>query len=91
MERQLVAEDHFGLVSLIAQKYTTLRPGEAIEDTEEFADGSVGLTTALKDFEPERGFKFSTPAWRYITNAILTGKRRREKRKVFYSCQQLGE
>ena len=82
-ERRLVAEDHFGLVAQIAMKYTNLRPGELIEDTEEFADGLVGLTAILQKFEPERGLQFSTPAWRYIRNAIWSGQRRRHKEKYF--------
>jgi RNA polymerase sigma factor (sigma-70 family) len=82
-QRRLVAEDHFGLVATIALKYVRLRPGELIEDTEEFADGLMGLAACLKNFEPERGLQFSTPAYMYVRHAIWSGQRKRQREKYF--------
>ena len=51
---------------------------EAIEDSEEYAEGCVGLMNAVEGFGPLRGVRFSTYATWCIENAILAiGKHER--------------
>ena len=71
------AEDYLPMVSSIAKKY--LKRNQSVLDSEEFADGCLGLTKAINSFDPSRGNKFSTYAFALIRNEILSGVKRRKK------------
>lgn len=73
------AEDHFGLVAEIVKGFVPRRFWVALEDTEEFGDGLVGLQRALLKFNPDLGWKFSTLAGTCIRNEIIQGFKRRKK------------
>jgi RNA polymerase sigma factor (sigma-70 family) len=64
------ARDHWGLVKSITGKFVS---GPNLCDTEEFADGLVGLAVAIQKFNPTLGNKFSTFAYPCIRNEILKG------------------
>lgn len=59
--------DHEGLVIYWARIHGAR--GE-IRDSEQYADGMIGLLWAADRFDPSRGFKFSTYATRWIKQAI---------------------
>lgn len=71
--------EHLGLVRKIAFKLAH-RPfvpklGQVpLEDTDEYAEGCVGLIEAARRFDASRGFKFSTFACNYIRGYILSWK-----------------
>lgn len=64
-EQELVHR-HLPLVRSIARKYRT--PGADMEDMVQ--EGAAGLVRAIRKFEPERGFRFSTYAHWWIRQAI---------------------
>lgn len=82
MEQQInndiKAEEHLGLVRSIVCKY--IPPGIKIDDTEEYSDGLIGLFNAIKKFDPEH-HKFSTFAFKCISNAVIQGIRSRKRKK----------
>ena len=45
-----------------------------IEDTEEYADGWLGLCNAARKFDPSRGWRFSTYASHAIRNRIIQSR-----------------
>jgi RNA polymerase sigma-32 factor len=59
--------EHLGLVRKWAVKYAARHP---IEDSEQYADGLVGLLRAAELFDPSYGCKFSTYASYHIRQAI---------------------
>ena len=76
--------DHLGLV-----RYLVLRVGigsRLVDDSEEFADGCVGLIAACKHFDPARGAQFATYASKAIFNRILSGRKRRSRSKKLPLC-----
>ena len=72
-------EDHVGLVGMVVKEFVHLKNGEYLEETEEWADGMVGLVRAKNAFKPEKGFQFSTLAVRCIRNEILKCKTYRSR------------
>lgn len=48
-----------------------------IKDTDEYADGLLGLVLASKAFRSEKGYAFSTLAWHYIRGLIQRGHQTR--------------
>ena len=81
------AREHFGLVGHVSKRYANLQRGERIEDTEEFADGLVGLTRAIDNFDPTKGFQFSTFAFYCIRNEICKGMKERQRGVVHASIR----
>lgn len=80
--------DHLGLVRRCVHrspryhsrlaKLAAAGQHEAVEDSEEYAEGCVGLMHAVEGFDPLRGVRFSTYATWCIENAILAiGKHER--------------
>jgi len=67
-------KEHFGLVGMITGQFVQLKPGQNLEETDEWGDGIVGLVQARNSFKPELGWKFSTLAYRCIRNSIIKGK-----------------
>jgi len=45
---------------------------KAVRDSLQFSDGCAGLVKARRDFDPTRGVKFITLAWRYIEHEVET-------------------
>ena len=77
--------DHLGLV-----RYLVMRVGigpRLVDDSEEFADGCVGLIAACKHFDPARGAQFATYAAKVIFNNILSGRRKRSRSKKLPLCE----
>ena len=62
--------EHFGLVASIVQKYPHSIP---MEESDEWADGMVGLVKAKRDFDPSLGNKFGTYAYYCIRSEIRNG------------------
>lgn len=84
--------DHLGLVRRCVgrspryrsrlSKLAAANRHEAIEDSEEYAEGCVGLMHAVEGYDPLRGVRFSTYATWCIDNAILAiGKRERAAKR----------
>ncbi|MDI3504033.1 MAG: hypothetical protein PWP64_969 [Candidatus Cloacimonadota bacterium] len=63
-EEELVRE-YYPLVVNIAKKYPHLHQEDLIQE------GMIGLLTAWRRFDPEKGSKFSTYAYYYIKKQIL--------------------
>jgi DNA-directed RNA polymerase sigma subunit (sigma70/sigma32) len=72
------ASEHLGLVRQIAAKYCPR--GTPIEDTDEYADGILGLLRACEKYDPEQEL-FSTFAWKSIQTAIIQGWRKKNRKK----------
>lgn len=77
---QINPVDHLGLVAKIVIKHASLRPGQALEETEEFSDGVQGLYHAIDRFDPSRGLQFSTYAYYCIRGYILKQRGNRTRR-----------
>jgi RNA polymerase sigma factor (sigma-70 family) len=60
------AADHVGLVYTIAQRYRH----QGVEVDELVAEGTIGLMSAVRKFDPARGIAFSTYAAWWISSAI---------------------
>jgi RNA polymerase nonessential primary-like sigma factor len=64
--RQQLIEHHLGLVTMLARRYRNR--GLPLLDL--IAEGNIGLILALRKFDPERGFRFSTYAKWWIRQSI---------------------
>jgi RNA polymerase sigma factor (sigma-70 family) len=75
---------HLGLVFLLARQFEdwALANGHGIEFADLVGEGTVAVVEAARDFDPARGWKFTSLATVYIRNAILrlVDASRREKR-----------
>lgn len=71
-EAELV-EEFLPLVRIVALSF---RPVTRHHYDEMFADGSIGLLTAIRRFDPERGASLRTFAFHHIRGAIIDGTRR---------------
>lgn len=72
-ERDKLARDNMGLVGEIAKKY--LSTNTHLEYDDVFQMGCIGLTRSLNSFNPSKGIKFTTYAYRSISNDIRVGLR----------------
>lgn len=73
IEKGKVAEDEFihanlKLVVSVAKRYSI--PGSHLELFDLIQEGNIGLLAAVKKFNPEKGFKFSSYATWWISEAI---------------------
>ena len=75
------AEDHIGLVVMLATKYRKHHKHLPIYDSEEYADGLLGLARAINGFKPDNGNSFGTYAWHCIRNSIIRGRKERARIK----------
>jgi RNA polymerase sigma factor for flagellar operon FliA len=74
--RNRLVEANLPLVAPIAKQLArTLR---GVEIDELIADGAIGLMQAVESFDPGRGWKFSSYAWRRIQGAMFDGIRQRD-------------
>jgi RNA polymerase nonessential primary-like sigma factor len=64
--RQQLIEHHLGLVTMLARRYRNR--GLPLLDL--IAEGNIGLILAIRKFDPERGFRFSTYAKWWIRQSI---------------------
>lgn len=73
-------EEHLGLVCFIVNKFVP--KNISVEDSEEYADGCMGLLKAAKEYDPEKHkTEFSTFAHGCIFNAMKQGWRKRNRKK----------
>jgi len=75
---EIKAEDHLGLVTLIAKPYAAGRKC-SLMDSEVFSDGCLGLMNAIEAFDESLGWQFSTFATKCIRTAIHDGIKRRRR------------
>lgn len=75
----LRAEDHLKLLRSVAAPFAP--KGIPVDDTEEFADGVMGLLKAVEGFDPTKHLQFSTYATACIHRAIVQGWRARNRKK----------
>ncbi len=68
-------EDNMGLVHFVAQSLSHKLQDNLIGYEDLVSDGTLGLIHALKRFDPDRGFKFSSYAYKCIWGCILKGNR----------------
>lgn len=78
-------EDNLGLASDFVLKHCRIPSGVPVEETEEFSDACLGLINACENFDPDKGFEFSTYAFYCIKNEVAQGFRRRKKPIIFVS------
>jgi RNA polymerase sigma factor (sigma-70 family) len=88
---QIRVEDHLGLVRLLAGKFLKsdrewsfceFEPPVALEDTEEYSDGLVGLFQATRCYHAihnGKSVRFSTYAYYCIKNEIIKGRKQRNQ------------
>lgn len=62
-----LVEDNLGLVANTAKRYQNM----GLEFQDCFQEGVIGLMEAVKRFEPERGYKFSSYATYWIKSEIV--------------------
>ncbi len=67
---QKIIDDHYILLNSIANKYSKYNKNYNKEDL--ISEGSIGLLKAIKTFEPSKNIKFSTYAYFWIKNKILS-------------------
>lgn len=58
------------LVFNLACKYARKYPQKHLSAFDLFQEGSVGLRTAAVKYDPDRGYKFATMAWWWVSQAI---------------------
>lgn len=68
LKKMIDAAEHIGLVGIIAKKYTKYFTQYEYDDL--FQMGCIGLMKACKSFDKNKGYAFSTLAYRCIKNAI---------------------
>lgn len=73
------AVDNLGLARAIACRFA--KPGEPVEDTEQYADALIGLLKAEETYSPEDG-KFSTWAYHCMNSAISSGFKVRKRSEM---------
>ena len=73
--KSVKAKDNMGLAFKYAQRFCP--PDIPVEDSEAFADALIGLAKAERDFDPSRGFAFSTCAYSYMRSACFAEHRTR--------------
>lgn len=73
------AVDNLGLARAIACRFA--KPGEPVEDTEQYADALIGLLKAEETYSPEDG-KFSTWAYHCMNSAISSGFKVRKRSEI---------
>lgn len=73
--RERIARHHAPLVESIARKFTGT--GEPLDDLVQ--EGFIGLLSALENYAPEKGVRFSTYATHFITGTIRHFLRDRSK------------
>ena len=79
MSNEIKLENHIGLVKSIVKKY--IKNNIYMEDSEEYADGLIGLHKAIKNFKENQNTAFQTYAYHCIKNAILDGIKNRNDEK----------
>lgn len=65
-------EANLGLVRRVCRRYAG---NGRVEDTDQYADGLIGLLHAVENYDPSLGFAFSTYATKCIKNAVFQGYR----------------
>lgn len=80
IESKPIFEEHLPLLRKIVSEFVR-DPQIIFEDTEEYADGCIGLISAINKYDPTRG-KFSTIAYYCIRNEILSGLRKRKRHQL---------
>ena len=64
--RQKLIEHHLSLVALLARRYRN----RGLPPLDLIAEGNIGLMLAIRKFDPEKGFRFSTYAKWWIRQSI---------------------
>jgi RNA polymerase sigma factor (sigma-70 family) len=64
-----MVNDNINIARKFAYDYAKKTP---IDYDDLFQTASIGLFIAARDFDPERGFKFSTYAYRIVSNEIIS-------------------
>ncbi|MFB9330055.1 sigma-70 family RNA polymerase sigma factor [Paenibacillus aurantiacus] len=83
IDRTALITDNLNLVHKMAQRYAPkLTIDNSVSYDDVFSEGCLGLVKAARDYEPERGFAFSTYACRTIMGYML----RAFQRKGFVSA-----
>ncbi len=75
MEYRIDVESNLGLVHLIANQMRGLIFNGAVDYDDLVQDGVLGLIHAVKHFDPDQGFKFSSYAGQCIRGSMLQGSR----------------
>jgi RNA polymerase sporulation-specific sigma factor len=68
--------NNMGLVFMIAKRMKHLTKGATTDFEDLISDGVLGLIHALDRFEPDRGLKFSSYAYRCISGYMFRGHRK---------------
>lgn len=75
MEYKVDVESNLGLVHLMANSMRSLIFNGAVDYDDLVNDGVLGLIHAVKHFDPDQGFKFSSYAGQCIRGSMLQGSR----------------
>lgn len=81
-------EKNLGLVWHYVKKYC--HPSVPILDSEEYAQGCLGLWQACQTYKPEHGV-FSTYAYHCIQNAIISEKRRQGRFELMTNVDDIDQ
>ncbi len=70
-------QDNMGLVFMVARgmNFISTKSGDVMEFQDLISEGTLGLIHALERFDPERGFRFSSYAFKCIRFYMLRGHR----------------
>lgn len=73
-------EEHLGLVYFVVNKYVP--KNVPVEDSEEYADGCLGLMRATREYDPEKHkTEFSTFATHCIYRSMTQGWRKKNRKR----------
>ena len=82
-DNNIGVESNLKLALKVAYRY--VKSGQPVKDSDEFSDACIGLMQASENYNPNLGVRFSTYAYRCMSNAIINGIRKRNRTNKHFS------
>ena len=82
-ENNIGVESNLKLALKVAYRY--VKSDQPVKDSDEFSDACIGLMQASENYNPNLGVRFSTYAYRCMSNAIINGIRKRNRTNKHFS------
>lgn len=78
-EPMINAEDHIGIVRMVAKRHWHSKPGEVLEDSEIYSDAMLGLCKAIQTYHSSNG-SFANWAVAVIENTLISLLRQKNRK-----------